>query len=291
MSGSGEGLDNSKSIHDCKAQLQGTVSALAAKGFGDNARSYEAHRPGYTERAVKIIAQAVQAVSTLGENIQYQVLEIGAGTGKLTEQLVKQLPTSSRYLALDPSRSFLEVLKEKSLGVETVEGSADHIPLPDSSVQVVVCAQSFHWFSDVDSLKSIHRVLTPGGALILVWNKKHYDEGWRKRIIEQRFEIMRKVGAKIGEVYQTGEWKTEISKSPLFSLTNYYDVPIGTLLCSVEDILSNVSTVSVYNMLPAQEREAYLEELRTLLKNWPGADPNKMEMPISSDVFIYHAKK
>ena len=267
------------------------MSAVAAEGFGRNSSNYEANRPGYTPEAVKIIAQAVASVSSLREGIQYQVLELGAGTGKLTEQLVRELPTSTRYLASEPSRNFLDALREKSLGVETVETSAASIPLPDNSVQAVVCAQSFHWFSDLDSLKSIHRVLVPAGLLILVWNKKHFDVGWRKKIIEQRLEVMRKAGANTREVYVTGEWKTDIDQSPLFSLTKYHDLPGIEYRGDLEKMISNVTTVSAYNRLPEEEKNAYMEELRTMLKSWPGLDLNDLEIPYSTDIYVYTAQK
>ncbi|GFR58858.1 methyltransferase [Elysia marginata] len=276
---------------DCDDQPQGHVSTanLAVQGFSTNSSNYEANRPGYTEEAVRIIAQAVESVPCLGESIQYQVLELGAGTGKLTQQLVKELPTSTKYLALDPSRNFLDALKQKSLGVETVEGSADCIPLPDNSVQAVVCAQSFHWFSDLDSLKSIHRVLAPGGVLVLVWNKKNFDDGWRKKILEQRFEVMQKFGAPRG-VYETGKWKINIDQSPLFSLSKCYDLAGVEPIISLENIISNVTTISAYNALPSQERETYIEKLRNLLMNWPGVDPNEMKIPHTTNLYVYIAQ-
>ena len=222
--------------------------------------------------------------------MRYHVLELGAGTGKLTQQLVKELPTATKYLALDPSRDFLNVLEEKSLDVETVLGSADKIPLPDHSVQAVVCAQSFHWFSDLDSLKSIHRVLAPSGILVLLWNKKNLNDGWRKKILEQRFEVMRKVAADTREIFNTGEWKTDIERCELFSLSKYLDLQGVEFRGSLEQILSNLTTVSAYNVLPSEEREAYIDDLRTVLRNWPGVDINDMEIPYTTDLYIYVAQ-
>ena len=261
---------------------------MAAEGFGRNSSNYEANRPGYTPEAVKIIAQAVASVSSIGKGIQCQVLELGAGTGKLTEQLVRELPTSTRYLASEPSRNFLDALREKSLGVETVETSAASIPLPDNSVQAVVCAQSFHWFSDLDSLNSIHRALAPAGLLILVWNKKNLsDDGWHKKLTEMFEEVIERTGANRRYVLHEYEWREDVDQSGLFSLSQRYDLPGFDFHGSMENLLAMTSTVSAFNALPQDEREGYLDRLREMFKATPGLDLENLRLPHKTDLFVY----
>ncbi|GFN78333.1 methyltransferase [Plakobranchus ocellatus] len=224
------------------------------------------------------------------QNILYQVLEMGAGTGKMTQELVRKLPAATKYLAVDISKNFLSVLESKALGVEIIEASADNIPLPDNSVQVVVCAQSFHWFSDMPCLKSIYRVLVPGGLLVLIWNRKCFEEGWMQPFLKQRYEVMAKVGAAQKYLYQSGEWRHCISDCDLFHLDKHYDLPGVDFSGPLEKILSNLTTVSVYKSFSPQEREAYVEKLRNVLIHWPGLDLNNIKMPFKTDLYIYTAQ-
>ncbi|RUS88392.1 hypothetical protein EGW08_003848 [Elysia chlorotica] len=276
-------------FQECGGKPEGRVSDLAAGGFGHNSSSYETHRPGYTPQAVSIIGRAVAAVAAVGDATRYTVLELGAGTGKLTEQLVKELTPTSRYLAVDPSRNFLAALEEKSLGVETVVASAAQLPVAAQSVQAVVCAQSFHWFSDPDSLRSIHRVLAPGGILVLIWNKENLNNDWRQKIFQQRLQIKRRIGANTSEIYYTGEWKNHIDRCQLFSLREYHDLPGVEFRGSLEKILSHEATISCYNALPPDEKEAYMEDLRAVLISWPGLDPSDMEIPYTTELYVYVA--
>ena len=95
----------------------------------------------------------------------------------MTEVLRPKLPTLCRYLALEPSQDFVDVLNSatKHMGVETYLGRASSIPANRGTVRNVICAQSFHWFSDGKHLEEIHRVLVTGGQLILaiVYFVKH----------------------------------------------------------------------------------------------------------------------
>ena len=63
-------------------------------------------------------------------------------------------------------------------GVEIVDGTAEAIPLPAASVDAVVVAQAFHWFDAIRALSEIHRVLRPGGRLLLAWNRRDESVPW-----------------------------------------------------------------------------------------------------------------
>jgi SAM-dependent methyltransferase len=106
------------------------------------------------------------------------VLELGAGTGKLTEVLQS---AGHEILATDPLPEMLAVLGAH-LDVHHVVATAEHIPMRSRSVDVVVCGQSFHWFDHSLAMAEIARVLRPGGVIALAWNT--YDEGipWVKRL-------------------------------------------------------------------------------------------------------------
>ena len=251
----------------------------AEKGFAANGDNYDAHRPGYTDEAVELIAETVTAgMSKLGGVAKYNVLELGAGTGKLTQQLIIKLPKSTSYLASEPSRNFLETLEAKNLGVDTVLASVDSLSLPEGNVETVVCGQCFHWFCDTPNIEKIRRLMVPGGKLILLWNVNNMEDTWMKPMGEQRLKIIKNVGGSLKHVLQTGGWQTDIEASPLFSLGSCLHLAGNHIVGDLDKIMSNISTVSAYNMLPEAERKSYLDELRAVIQNWPGVDIQNLTM-------------
>ena len=140
---------------------------VAAAGFASAADVYERARPSYPAAAVAWIAER----AALGPG--RTVLDLGAGTGKLTRLLV---PTGARVIAVEPLAEMRAKLEEVVPGVVVLEGTAEDLPLGDGSIDVVTCAQAFHWF-DLDlALPELHRVLAADGLLVLVWNTRDLDD-------------------------------------------------------------------------------------------------------------------
>jgi ubiquinone/menaquinone biosynthesis C-methylase UbiE len=106
------------------------------------------------------------------------ILELGARTGKFTELLHQ---AGHDVLATDPSPDMLAALARRT-PVRHVVAAAEHIPLRSRSVDLVVCAQSFHWFDHDRALLEIARVLRPGGSLALVWNTYDQSIPWVRRL-------------------------------------------------------------------------------------------------------------
>jgi SAM-dependent methyltransferase len=96
-----------------------------------------------------------------------RVLDLGAGTGKLTRSLVA---LGHDVLAVEPSPEMIGELRRVLPGVEAIEGSAERIPVPDGRFDAVTAGQAFHWFDPELALPEIARVLRPGGILGVVWN-------------------------------------------------------------------------------------------------------------------------
>jgi len=96
------------------------------------------------------------------------VLDVGAGTGKLTRLLASEF---RRVVAIEPAEAMRRLLVVHCPGVEALAGTGQEIPLADASVDAVYAAQSFHWFDDARAVTEIARVLRPGGALVLMWNR------------------------------------------------------------------------------------------------------------------------
>jgi SAM-dependent methyltransferase len=127
-------------------------------GSGDRwPEDYERGRPGWPREALEL--PGLPAAAT--------VVDLGAGTGKLTRLLVSKF---DRVVAIEPADAMRNLLTRLCPEAETRAGNAREIPLPGGSVDAVFAAEAFHWFDDDHALVEIARVLRVGGALVLMWN-------------------------------------------------------------------------------------------------------------------------
>ena len=111
--------------------------ALGRAGFATGSDIYERARPGYPPEAVAHLER------TTGITTGTRVLDLAAGTGKLTRQLRADGATC---LAVEPSASMREVFGRMVRGTALVGGTAEMVPVADATMDVVVVAQAFHWF-------------------------------------------------------------------------------------------------------------------------------------------------
>jgi ubiquinone/menaquinone biosynthesis C-methylase UbiE len=140
-----------------------------ARSFGAVAAAYDRGRPSYPRDAAQWLVGGPART----------VLELGAGTGKLTEHLVA---LGHDVIATDPDFDMLDLLSARAPGARVQQAPAEEIPLPDRSVDVVVAAQAFHWFDHDRALPEIARVLKPGGHLAVVWNGRDERIPWVRRL-------------------------------------------------------------------------------------------------------------
>jgi ubiquinone/menaquinone biosynthesis C-methylase UbiE len=130
-----------------------------ARVFGDVAAQYERGRPGFlSEIATWLVSSGLLGPGRV-------VLDLGAGTGKLTRTLVE---TGARVVAVDPIATMRDELERILPGVESLEGVAEKIPAETDSVDVVTAATAFHWFANEVALSEILRVLHPTGEFLIV---------------------------------------------------------------------------------------------------------------------------
>jgi ubiquinone/menaquinone biosynthesis C-methylase UbiE len=223
-----------------------------ARSFGSVADAYDRGRPGYP----------AEAAAWLVGDEPVTVLEIGAGTGKLTEALVA---LGHDVHATDPDDAMLARLRARLPDVPTSVASAEQLPAADASYDVVVAGQAFHWFDHDVALPEIARVLRPGGQLALVWNKRDEQIPW-----------VRKLGRIIGNQ------ERQDSEAPLRTSAYFDDVEDASFRhwqtidrTSVQDLVVSRSNVAV---LDDQARQVKIAEVLALYDDY-GRGMDGMQLP------------
>lgn len=147
----------------CPVETDKALHNIAREGFARSGDLYERARSGYPDH----IAQRL--FKHLGAKPGARVLELAAGTGKWTQQLVK---AGFEVTALEPSAEMRSVLEKQLPGTLVVDGLAEQIPFPTEYFDFVFVATAFHWFDSGPAYREISRVLKPGGGLGLLWTAR-----------------------------------------------------------------------------------------------------------------------
>jgi SAM-dependent methyltransferase len=220
---------------------------------------YERGRPGWPLAVVE--APGVPASAS--------VLDLGAGTGKLTRLLV---PRFRRVVAVEPAEPMRRLLSALCPEAEALAGTAQEIPLPDSSVDAVFAAEAFHWFDDNRALAEIARVLRPRGSLVLMWNLPAGP--WEPSIAAAEDLLMAR-GPKAGEVaydpldlggprFVSGEWRLLLDESSFEPIRDARLANPQTL--DRDGLVAFFASMGWLADRPDDERLPLLDQVRSLLE-------------------------
>lgn len=239
------------------------VNRVAAAGFGADAERYERCRSGYPDEAVSLLVHALDL------RPGRTVLDIGAGTGKLTRLL---LPSGVRVLAVEPVAAMAERLREVAPGANLINGAAEAVDLPDASVDAITCGQSFHWFSTPEAVVEMARVLRPMGVLALVWNEWSYDASAWLRELGALFD---RLAGPDTPRSRTGAWREALRDGPFTDLgrTSFTNDEVRT----AEDLLERLLTTSYVAALHGQQLATAAAQLRALVE--AGAVGGRVAIP------------
>ncbi|NEN07246.1 methyltransferase domain-containing protein [Diaminobutyricibacter tongyongensis] len=232
-----------------------------ARAFDRAADVYEAARPSYPQAAVDWLVPSTAK----------RVLDLGAGTGKLTRLLVDR---ALDVVAVDPSAQMLGVFERALHGIRTHLGSAEDIPLGDASVDAVVSGQAWHWVDPVRAVPEVARVLRPGGTLGLVWNSRDESVDWVA-------ELGRRIGGDV--VYAPANTPPRVGApfGPLETFAVHWKQEL-----TPEGLLDLVRSRSYFITKEADEQLAVLESVRRLVAEHPSlAGRDTIEMPYITECY------
>ena len=224
---------------------------IQAASFGSAAALYEQARPSYPD-------EAVDWLLPVGAR---RVLDLGAGTGKLTRALRER---GLGVVAVEPSAGMREELARGLPEVTVLAGSAEQIPLDDGSVDAVLVAQAWHWVDPARAVPEVARVLIPGGTLGLVWNIRDERAGW----VRELGELLHDGGNNPDRASASDELSVAPVIGPPFGPVERLDVEWSkpTTPAEIADLVASRSYIIT---MPPDERAALLADLARLLATHP----------------------
>jgi SAM-dependent methyltransferase len=228
------------------------------RSFDRAALEYERARPGWPEKALELVPVATAST----------VLDLGAGTGKLTRVLTRRY---AQVIAVEPLDALREILASTVPGAEALGGRAEAIPLADASVDAVFAGQAFHWFANDEAVAEIARVLRPEGVLVLLWNEavapSPLPELYRARLDELRESV---------SFVSVDEGRAVLARGgfdePRTASVEHEQVSTR------EDVLAFAASVSWIAHRPEEERGRIIGELAAMLPDGEYRFPMRAEV-------------
>ncbi|MEV0226477.1 class I SAM-dependent methyltransferase [Streptomyces sp. NPDC050704] len=246
---------------------------LHASSFGAAAVAYAEHRPDYAQDAVRWALEAAPGP---------RVLDLGAGTGKLTATLVA---LGAEVIAVEPDLAMLTELRRTLPGVRALSGSAEAIPLPDASIDAVLDGNAMHWFDMSVAGPEIARVLAPGGILAGLWNLMDDQVEWVAGLARVSGS------AAIGPRDTPASWRAETADMHLpktgaaarFGSPEQAEFPHGQRR-TAGSLVATLATRAGMLVMPEQEQEATLGRIRAFLASTPETTCGEFTLPILTGV-------
>lgn len=239
------------------------LRARRANSFGAHASAYAEHRPDYPAEAIRWITEP------LGPGPR-QVLDLAAGTGKLTGGLLAQ---GHHVTAVEPNEAMLSELVRRHGAARALPGSAERIPLPDGTVDAVVVGQAFHWFDAERAMPEIARVLRPGGVLAALWNDFDDSVPWVAEFVQ--------VARRSVDVPDVDP--DPMPEHELFTGTAdrvFAHVHRRT----AESAVSTINTHSHVLVIPEEERAELNARILAFLKSRPETAEGEFDLPLTTYV-------
>jgi SAM-dependent methyltransferase len=246
---------------------------LLGSTFGAAATAYAEHRPDYSQAAVRWALERAPGP---------RVLDLGAGTGKLTATLVA---LGAEVIAVEPDPAMLTELRRTLPMVRALPGSAEAVPVPDASVDAVLAGNAMHWFDMNVAGPEIARVLEPDGILAGLWNVLDNRVDWVAGL--ERISG----SAAIGTRDTLSSWRAETAEAHLpnsgsiaqFGSPEQAEFPHGQPR-TADSLVATLATKAGILVMPEQEQDATLGRIRDFLASRPETARGEFILPMLTGV-------
>lgn len=240
------------------------LRARQASSFGTRATEYARHRPGYPREAIEWGLAGATGTPR-------RVLDLGAGTGKLTLGLAA---LGLDVTAVEPDAEMRAELERTVPAATSLAGQAERIPLPDDAVDAVFVGQAFHWFDVPVAMTEIGRVLRPGGVCVPMWNYEDESVPWVAEFTEAgrggirrptSIEDMREVTHPAFAPFESARFRHAQRRT-------------------AESLLETIATYSLVIVSAPEESAAMLSRMRQFLAANPATAHGEFDLPLVATV-------
>jgi SAM-dependent methyltransferase len=245
-----------------------SIREEAAVGFQQGADAYERGRPTYPHEVVQWLGQEL----ALGSG--RTVVDVAAGTGKLTRELIA---SGATVIAVEPVPAMRAVLERVVPDARTLDGTAEALPIDDTAVDAITVASAFHWFDGPVAAAEFHRVLRPGGRVALLWNRRSLEEPLHRAVDEIIGRYRRRSPS-----HHRGEWREPLESSGRFAPAAQREIPFDQTL-DVDGFVDRFSSISFVAALPDGERDAVMERIRAVAAG--AGEP--IRLGYTAEVYLY----
>jgi SAM-dependent methyltransferase len=236
------------------------VHRAAATGFARSVEAYERGRPDYPPEAIAYLQRELDL------RPGRTVVDLAAGSGKLTRRLAA---LGCEVIAVEPVDEMRAAI---GAGIRALDGTAEAMPLPDQSADAVTVGQAFHWFDGPRALAEIERVLRPGGALALAWNRRPTESSRLHAAISEIIAPYR------GDApaHASGAWREAFVGRELSEWRHEFSQRLDA-----DGLADRVGSTSFIAALEDDERERVLARVRAL------AGEGSVEVPYVCEIHLW----
>lgn len=237
---------------------------VAIEGFSADPARYESGRPGYPDEAIAAILEFAGDVDL--------IVDLGAGTGKLTRRLIS---ADATVVAVDPVAAMTRLIPQSAPSAHVVTGVAEALPFRDAGVDCVTVAQAAHWFDADRAWPELERVIRPGGTLAILANIRLREVAW----VDALWSLM-------DEAERDAPWK-QPGRTPM-ALPDGFAPPIASELrhrvpMTEDSVIARLSSVSHIAMLDAIRRDEFERRAREIV----GAVSGPLEIEYRTDLSLF----
>jgi SAM-dependent methyltransferase len=248
--------------------VKAEVHAAVADGYGRAAVTYARARPSYPEVAVEWLLD--------GLGNPRQIVEVGAGTGKFTAQLIER---GIHVRAIEPVAAMRERLALLGEPVSVIDATAEHLPFATGSVDALVASQSLHWADVVAAFAEFDRILSPAGSIGLIWNFRDVEVPWQRDLDALLSELR-------GDAPHSrdGRWERAVDGSNFAIVAS--DAWRWTVVTDETGVLDRVRSVSYVAAMGEDDQLHIDEQVRALLQKHGLLTGQTFDFPYRTEAYV-----